>query len=269
MLLSLTAFGLAGEPKGDPKTEPPETPFRVGDTVMTMGPAPVKVGEKTLATLEAGAELKAVAVQDAWVKVAVDKEGQKITGWINKRHLKLVAPAATEKAPDDRPAKTPEPGQKPPARELGIWEGFRGIAWATNIKEIQGMDPLGDDRVGRTLYYRRADDKLAIGEARLTRITYGFYKDRFHYLRIQCAGLVDFLALKRAVFATYGEGARPNRFMERWLWGAPFPGVKDVMMTLDYNELAREGNLTLFYRPLAEERKRDEEEVAKKARKDF
>jgi hypothetical protein len=82
-VLACTAVALCGES------------IRPGDTVkVTTGPAPVQDGEKTLTTLEAGAELKAIEVQENWVGVTVEKDGQKITGWIDKRHLKLVAPPA-------------------------------------------------------------------------------------------------------------------------------------------------------------------------------
>jgi len=269
MVIACTAFALCGEPKGDPKANPPEAPIRPGDTVkVATGPAPVKVGDKTLTTLEAGSELKAIEVQDAWVGVAVEKDGQKITGWINKKHLKSVAPPAPEKTPEDQPAKTLEPPQKPPARQLGIWEGFRGIAWGTNIKDIEGMELVEPGLAMK--FYKRANDKLAIGEARLTQISYGFYKDRFACVLILCAGQMDFAALKRAVFATYGDGQRPNEFMEEWYWGGPFPGgVKDVAILLCYHAVARKGSLLLSYKPLGAERERHEEEAAKKAKQDF
>jgi hypothetical protein len=95
IVIACTAFALCGEPKDDPKANPPEAPIRPGDTVtVTTGPAPVKDGDKTLTRLEAGWVLKAIGVQDDWVRVTVEneKDGGEITGWINKTHLKLVAP---------------------------------------------------------------------------------------------------------------------------------------------------------------------------------
>ncbi|MBL7223621.1 MAG: hypothetical protein ISS72_07200 [Candidatus Brocadiae bacterium] len=88
-LLACTAVALCGES------------IRPGDTVqVTTGPTPVQDGEEALTTLEAGAELQAMAVQEDWVKISVEKDGKKITGWISKRRLTLVArpakPAAAE-----------------------------------------------------------------------------------------------------------------------------------------------------------------------------
>ncbi|MFC1806075.1 hypothetical protein ACFL09_03750 [Planctomycetota bacterium] len=62
----------------------PKTPeIRAGDTaVVAVGPAPVKVGRKTLTTLEAGKEVTALEVRGKWVKVRVLRERKAVTGWI-------------------------------------------------------------------------------------------------------------------------------------------------------------------------------------------
>lgn len=79
-VLACTAAALGGES------------IRPGDTVkVTKGPAPVQVGEEIVATLKTGAEFQAIEVQDDWVGVTAEKDGKKITGWIDKRNLVLVA----------------------------------------------------------------------------------------------------------------------------------------------------------------------------------
>jgi hypothetical protein len=284
IVIACSASGLCGEPKVDPETGLPPAAIYPGDTVrVTTGPAPLKVGDNTLATVETGTELRAIAVQGAWVKVTVEKDGLKNTGWINERHLKFVAAAIPEKAPVDPPAKAPDPPRKapeglqpkvpepplkPPTKQLGIWEGFRGIAWATNLKDIQGMELSERGRV--LTIYKRANDDLFMGEARLTRIGYSFYKNRFDRVLIEWDGVDNLLALKQAVFAVFGEGHRPDRSKEEWYWGKGYPvGVEDVVMSLRYYPTLRTGTLFIGHRPLIEERKRDEAIPAKKAKKGF
>jgi hypothetical protein len=151
-----------------------------------------------------------------------------------------------------------------PARRVGIaaplprppWDGFRGIAWGTNVKDIQGMKLVRASRLLGTAFYKRANDKLAMGRARLTKIEYGFYKDRFYHVWIDSASPADFEALKLAVFATYGKGHSLGSGL--WAWGPAFPpvkGVTDVHMCLDdgCGGPPHLGGLTLDYMPLLRE----------------
>jgi len=92
-----------------------EEKIQPGDKVrVTIGPAPVKIGKKTLATVDGGTELTALKVQGNWVKVTIEKDGKKITGWIHTKRLSLIASAEAEpKTPDTerRPKEQPtEPG---------------------------------------------------------------------------------------------------------------------------------------------------------------
>jgi len=87
-VLACTAVALCGES------------IRPGDTVkVTARTAPVLGGEKTLTTVRAGTELKVIEVRENWVGVTAEKDGKKITGWIDKTRLKLVAAKDVESPP--------------------------------------------------------------------------------------------------------------------------------------------------------------------------
>ena len=81
--------------------------IRSGDMVeITSGPAPVKLGDKVLATLDSGVRLKALSVRENWVAVRVEKDGREVVGWIHVRHLKKVpAPAIRPRLPRYERAK--------------------------------------------------------------------------------------------------------------------------------------------------------------------
>ena len=160
----------------------------------------------------------------------------------------------------------------PPASPTGSpqdkWSGFRGLKWGTNIADAPGMVLIEDHPDAK--YYRREGEKLAIGAAQLTEVTYGFYKGRFHYVSIQAEGFSAWVALRDAVFATYGKGYQPNQFIERWCWGVVFPqGVKDVSMGIQYSEITKKTRLHMSYVPIDAEEKADKAERAKGAKKDF
>jgi len=75
-----------------------EKNIKPGDKVkVTIGPAPLKIGKKTLTTVEAGTELTALKVQGHWVRVTIEKDGKKITGWIHKMRLNLATPKSRPK----------------------------------------------------------------------------------------------------------------------------------------------------------------------------
>ena len=182
------------------------------------------------------------------------------------------AKAQIEKLSKEPPKAKPQTQLKPDiaTREQvtrGKWAGFRGLKWATNITDTPGMVLVKES--GDSKFYRREGDKLAIGEAKLDHIIYGFYKGRFYYLLIQAEGFLNWNTLRDAVFATYGKGIQPNEFIEEWWWGGLSPGVKDVMMKLVYNEIAKKASLTMCYKPIIDEEKADEAKKAKDAGKDF
>ncbi len=90
-------------------------PIKPGDAVeVTSGPAPVKVGKKTLTTVAEGAELEALKVNGHWVKVAVSRGGKTLTGWIHDKRLALVESAV----PKPEPAQPPKPQPPKPAMPL-------------------------------------------------------------------------------------------------------------------------------------------------------
>jgi len=99
-----------------------EDAIQPGDKVKVVnGPAPIKVGKKTLATVETGTELKALKIQGDWVKVTIQREDTKLVGWIHsKKHLERVAGVAAQAAPKSRkPEAAPDGGpggeeRKPP-----------------------------------------------------------------------------------------------------------------------------------------------------------
>ncbi|MGA2916070.1 MAG: hypothetical protein ABSE89_08615 [Sedimentisphaerales bacterium] len=152
------------------------------------------------------------------------------------------------------------------------WSGFRGLKWGVNIKDMNdpNMILIEEDKKAETAFYKRVDDKLFIGRAELSRLTYNCYKGRFDSVMISTKGYSNFQYLKDAIFAYYGEGDQLNKYIERWFWGGAYPkGIKDVGMSLQYNKFSEEGLLAIFYLPIKKEKEADDNTAAKEADKDF
>ena len=141
-------------------------------------------------------------------------------------------------------------------------DGFRGIKWGTNISELPEMS-LSEDR-GDSKFYLRKGDKLKIGDADIDRISYGFYKGRFNKLFIIYKGSLNFTKLKDIFFAQYGQGSKPNRFMEQYYWVG-----ETVSISFEHSEITKEGKIFYTYDPISNEKGEDRKEKAKNGAKDL
>lgn len=154
--------------------------------------------------------------------------------------------------------------------KLKKWEGFRGLKWGINIKDMNDPNMVlmftSEDK--RTTAYVRRNDKLSIGKAKLNLLGYFCYKERFYGLIVEAKGWLNFDPLKDAIFAYYGEGSQPNEFIKRWLW--PQACLKwKVVVSLKYNEFSEKTEFVMFYRPIYEQMKEDDKKAAEDARDNF
>jgi len=141
-------------------------------------------------------------------------------------------------------------------------DGFRGIKWGTNISELPDMS-LSED-YGNSKFYFRKGDKLKIGDADIDRIGYGFYKGRFNKLFIIYKGSLNFTKLKDTFFDQYGQGSKPNRFMEQYYWVG-----ETVSISFEHSEITQKGKIFYTYDPISNEKEADSKEKAKNGAKDL
>ena len=165
---------------------------------------------------------------------------------------KINTPGATVSQPK-KPAVTAR-------KTAGVWDGFRGLRWGTNIRNTTGLNQT----FAGGSYYTRKSDKLTIGGAKLTSIYYVFYENRFHGVVISTKGASNWRLLKAAVSAHYGKGKQGNRFADEWGWPQD-----DVEINLDYNKSTQSALLTMFYVPITKEEEADKTRATKEAAKDF
>ncbi len=136
--------------------------------------------------------------------------------------------------------------------------GFRGITWGADISKLADMKFLKDD--GDMTFYQRKGEKLKLGDASLTDITYVAYKGRLERVLIRYEGFSNHQSNKRKLFELYGNPYKENGFLGRYSWFGT-----DVHIDLDYNEVIDEGNLSYCYKPLSAERESDVEAGSKAA----
>jgi hypothetical protein len=144
-------------------------------------------------------------------------------------------------------------------------DGFRGIKWRTNIKNLSDMKFEG--KAGATSYYHRQGDKMKIGSAMLDDIGYGFYKNEFYIVMIQFHSLINFDALKSTFFQQYGPGYQHNRYQEDYYWG--LRDGSDVVISLEYNKVSKKGAIFFEYQPLSKAEKAERKRKAKAGKDDL
>lgn len=158
--------------------------------------------------------------------------------------------------------------RSPEARKkttLGKWEGFRGLKWGTDIKDAGNMKLVEDG--GDIKLYERINEKMAIGQAKLSQLSYIFYKGRFGHVTIETQGWSNWNNLQRNVFARYGIGKRVNESIDRWIWDNALDHTtdKNVSLLLRYNSISEKAQMLIIYKPIREQETNDKEREAKAA----
>ncbi|MEW6376251.1 MAG: hypothetical protein AB1502_10750 [Thermodesulfobacteriota bacterium] len=116
-------------------------------------------------------------------------------------------------------------------------EGFNGIKWETKLSTLEGMKHYRTDPShGGIEFYLKERDAFKLGNGKLTTIQYGFWKEKFYVGMVTTQDLPNWNSLKEAVFDKFGEGGKPFRNKEEYLWVG-----KDAVMALRYNEISKEG----------------------------
>ena len=142
-------------------------------------------------------------------------------------------------------------------------DGFRGIKWGTDISTLKAMNHVRTDpSYGSVEFYTRKWDELRIGDAQLYNIEYAFWKGKFASVWIYSIGYANWLDLRDATVARFGEGYQPHRYLEQYLWYG-----SSTMILLQYNQIRREGTLCMFSQAIAKEQEEYDKQKAKEGAK--
>ena len=121
--------------------------------------------------------------------------------------------------------------------------GFRGIQWGTEYRSVADQF---DRQVAPDLY-RRKNDKLAMGEARLESLRYSFYKGKFAGVLMQARLKENGRHLMDALRAEFGEG-NPQSALEYFWNGERATIILDCDAAKDLCNLAIYSTATMRQR---------------------
>jgi len=140
-------------------------------------------------------------------------------------------------------------------------DGFRGIRWGSELKELEGFhEMITDPGYVNTEYYIREGDKMKIGGAKLSTIRYKFWQERLSGIRICTVGYENYLALLDACEARFGEATRVED-LDTHIWDG-----KVTRITLTYESTSDKVSLAFdgvrFMKEMLKRRKIEAEEGA-------
>ena len=130
-------------------------------------------------------------------------------------------------------------------------EGFRGIKWASSIRELPELTFLAED--SDIKYYVKENDSLKLLDVDMDKIIYGFYKGQFYSVMLYYKSQPRFSKLKETFSAKLGAPFQPDQSPHKYFWA-----VENVSVLLIYDESSDEGRVSYFYQPLENLMEKDE-----------
>jgi hypothetical protein len=179
--------------------------------------------------------VKASIPQSKVMRIAQDANDPRKTG-SHKRHNKASKKVShLQSAVKIRPNQTPQAPKslvsaQQPARNTAKLhkDGFGDLKWGDSATDVEGLEIRQTDSGLRdVIEYVRPSDKPVLGDAKLKRIIYAFWRDELYTVTIWTQGPENYKALRKMVFQQFGKGAHPDRSIEKYLWS---DGPADIML---------------------------------------
>lgn len=142
-------------------------------------------------------------------------------------------------------------------------DGFRGIKWETPISDNANEMTLAEGD-GLQKFYKRKNDKMTIGDAKLTDVHYVYWSNKFSGAMLRSKGTIEKSAMILAMQTTFGEGQKPNQYMDKYYWTGATTSISLTCNSLN-------SDCTVFIRSvkITQEANDHDKNSAKKAVGDF
>jgi hypothetical protein len=142
------------------------------------------------------------------------------------------------------------------------WSGFRDLKWGSEPSKDMYLVENGKNIDNK--FYRRKNEKLKIGQAEISTISYGYYQNQLYYICIDFKDQYNFINIKETYFGVYGQGLKHNRFLDEYIWI-----TQDVNIFLEYSKIKNKGAVVYFYVPINEKVQADKKQKALQGKEDI
>lgn len=141
-------------------------------------------------------------------------------------------------------------------------DGFRDIKWGDAPTKEMVISKY--DATTNIKKYYLQNEKLSVGEASITGISYWFFDDKFMGAFMQFSGLSNFESLKSTLDAKFGNAHRPNKYLDDYMWMGG-----NTRVAIYYSKIKRSGMVMFVNDELAKQSDQYKKSIAAKAVNDI
>lgn len=142
---------------------------------------------------------------------------------------------------------------------------FRGMRWGSHPSDYKDLYSIGSVGSGIKQHYKKKNDKLVIGEAKLDVIHYIFFDDRLCSVYITFKKFSNFIKIHESFKQNYGNELKPNTFLENYMYCLNC----ETTVTLNYDRISDDGHIVYSYRPISDEIDLFNKSQARKSKNDL
>ncbi|MGC9195461.1 MAG: hypothetical protein ACP5IL_08415 [Syntrophobacteraceae bacterium] len=101
-------------------------------------------------------------------------------------------------------------------------ESFRGIKWGAKTSSVAGLSQVAVK--GDLSLFEKSGDRLQLGDIKLTRVIYAFYKDQF-YMGMAYFPSESFMKMEAVLTGKFGKPAEVDQNPNKLLWDSDYVSV--------------------------------------------
>lgn len=120
-------------------------------------------------------------------------------------------------------------------------DGFRGVKWEAKASSVSGLRQVAGN--GKLLLYEKTGDRLQMGDVKLNRVVYGFYKDRF-YMGMAYFPSDGFKKIEEIMTRRLGQPVKVDNSPTNLIWDS------DNVSVLLSQDGPNQGRLVYMYKPI-------------------
>lgn len=119
--------------------------------------------------------------------------------------------------------------------------GFRGITWGAKTSSVPGLHQVAGN--GKLDLYEKTGEALQMGDVKLTRVVYAFYKDQF-YMGMAYFPSAGFMRMEALLTEKFGKPSEVDNDPDKLIWDS---NNVSVLLTADGPGKTR---MVYMYKPI-------------------
>lgn len=124
--------------------------------------------------------------------------------------------------------------------------GFKGLKWGEPSESAKNLALLAEE--GDFKFLTDTAGKPELEGVPVDKVVYGFFKNRFYSALVYFSAESAFPTLKDALVKRYGDPVQPDAAAKKYFWN-----LNTINILLTYDDAAKGGKASYFYKPIQTE----------------